>query len=121
MANFTINGKKQDLKLTFAGVNELNKKMEGGALEVVAKALQGDGDLLPHVLDAALKHTGENYTEADIMQAIEESFEEERLDLLGIMSLYSEVVSESFFYKAMVTKMLAENPEAKAALDKLLK
>lgn len=121
MANFTINGKEQELKLTYAGVKYLNKVTEGGALSVVGQAMQGDADLFPHVIIAALKHTGEQYTLVDAEQAIEDAITEERLDFLGIMRLSNEVISESFFYKALMTKMMADNKEAKKALDKLLR
>lgn len=121
MANFTINGKEHELKLTWDSVKYLNKIVEGGSLAVVGQALQGDPELLPHVISAGLKHTGEAYTLADVEQAIETAINEERLDFLGIMRLSNEVISESFFYKALLTKMLAENKDAKKQLDRLLK
>jgi len=121
MANFTINGKEHELKLTYTGVKYLNGIVGGNALEVVGQAMQGDLDIFPHVIAAALKHTGENYTQDDVEKAIEQATSEERLDLLGIMQLSNEVIAESFFYKAIMTKMMAENKDAKKALDKLLK
>ena len=121
MANFTINGKEHELKLTWDSVKYLNKIVEGGSLAVVGQALQGDPDLLPHVISAGLKHTGEAYTLADVEQEIELAVTEERLDFLEIMRLSNEVITESFFYKALVTKMLAENKDAKKQLDRLLK
>ena len=121
MANFTINGKEHELKLTYKGVKYLNGIVGGNALEVVGQALQGDLDLFPHVISAALKHTEENYTLEDVEKAIEIALEEERLDFLGIMKLSNEVIGESFFYKAILTKTMAENKDAKKALDKLLK
>ena len=121
MANFTINGKEHELKLTYVGVKYLNGVVGGNALEVVGKAMQGDLDIFPHVIAAALKYTEESYTLADIDKAIELATAEERLDFLGIMQLSNEVIAESFFYKTIMTKMLTENKDAKKALDKLLK
>lgn len=121
MANFTINGKEHELKLTYTGVKYLNGVVGGNALEVVGQAIQGDLDIFPHVISAALKHTGENHTISDVEQAIEQAVEEERLDFRGIMQLSNEVIAESFFYRAIMTKMMTENKDAKKALDKLLK
>jgi hypothetical protein len=121
MANFKINGKEHDLKLTYAGVKYLNKIVEGGALAVVGQAMQGDADLFPHIIAAGLKHTGLDHSLEDVEQAIEIAIEEERLDFLGIMRLSNEVISDSFFFKAIITKMMADNKDAKKALDKLLK
>ena len=121
MANFSINGKEHELKLTYTGVKYLNGVVGGNALEVVGKALQGDLDLFPHVIAAALKHTGENYTLADVEKAIELAVEEERLDFRGIMKLTNEVIAESFFYKEILAKVMTQNKDAKKALDNLLK
>lgn len=121
MANFKINGKEHELKLTWLGVKYLNKVTEGGALAVVGQAMQGDADLFPHVISAALKHTELNHSLEDVDIAIGQAIEEERLDFLGIMRLSNEVISESFFYKTVVAKLMAENKDSKKALDKLLK
>ena len=121
MANFTINGKEHELKLTWEGVKYLNNVTEGGALAVVGKAMQGDADLFSHVISAALKHTKLNHSLADVDEAIGLAIEEERLDFLGVMRLSNEVITDSFFYKAMVTKMMADNKDAKKAYEKLLK
>lgn len=120
MANFEIGGKEYELKLTYKGAKHLTA-VGGNALEVVGKAMQGDMELFPHVVHACLIGQGEKYTYADVEQAIEEALENERLDLLGIMRISNEVVTESFFYKALVDKMMAGNKDAKKELDKLLK
>ena len=120
MANFKINGKEHELKLTWAGVKYLNKVEEGGALAVVGQALQGDADLFPHVIAAALKHTELNHSIEDVEQAIELAVAEERLDFLEIMRLSNEIIGESFFYKTIIDKMMAENKDAKKQLAKLL-
>lgn len=116
-----MNGKEHEVKLTWESVKYLNKVVEGGSLAVVGQALQGDLDLLPHVIHAGLKHTGENYKFADVEKAIELAVTEERLDFLEILRISNEVVSESFFYAPMVTKMLAKTKGAKEQIDSLLK
>lgn len=120
MANFEIGGKQYELKLTYKGAKHLTAE-RGNPLEVVGKAMQGDLDLFPHIVHACLIGQGEQYTFADVEQAVEDALENERLDLLGIMRVSNEVVTESFFYKALVEKMMAGNKDAKKELDKLLK
>ncbi|MGE6487763.1 tail assembly chaperone [Paenisporosarcina sp. NPDC076898] len=121
MATFKINGKEHDLKLTYAAVQYLNKLEEGGSMTIVGKAMQGDSDLFPHILLAGLKHTGLDHSLEDVQQALEIAFEEQRLDFLSIMRISNEVISESFFYKPLIDKMMADNKEAKTALASLLK
>lgn len=121
MANFTINGKEHELKLTYKGVKKLNGLYEGGTFEVLGKAMMGDLDTFPHIVQAALMHTDEYYTLDAVEHAIDEAMESESLDLDGIMRLSNEVVTQSFFYKATVTKLLADNKPAKKALEQLLK
>lgn len=121
MANFTINGKEHELKLTYTGVKYLNGVVGGNALEVVGQVMQGDLETFPHVIAAALKYTGENYTLADVEQAIELAVEEERLDFRGIMQVSNEVISESFFFKATLANLMAKNKDMKKAMDQLLK
>lgn len=120
MATFEINGKEHELKLDYTGVKYLNKHVDGGALAVVGQAMQGDEDLFPHIISAALRHTGEDYTMKVVEAAIEQAVSEERLDLLGIMRLSNEVVADNFFYRAVVAKMMTKDKKAKAALDDLL-
>lgn len=121
MANFTINGKEHELKLTYKGVKHLNALYSGGALDVVGKAIAGDLDTFPHIIQAALLHTGENYSIDTIEKAIDDATESEQLDFLGIMRLSNEVVTQSFFFKATVAKLLADNKQAKKAMEQLLK
>lgn len=118
MSTFEINGKEHELKLDYTGVKYLNKRTEGGAMTVVGQAMQGDPDIFPHILSAALRHTDENYTLKDIEKAIDDAVEEERLDLLGILRISNAVVADSFFYRSLVEKTL--DKKSKAAMDKLL-
>ncbi|MCG7345307.1 tail assembly chaperone [Sporosarcina sp. ACRSL] len=121
MATFTIGEKEHELKLTYAGVKKLNAIHEGGSFELIGKAMMGDLDTFPHIIQAALLHTGENYTFAQIERAIDEAIEGERLDMNDILRLSNEVITQSFFYKATVTKLMSKDKKAKAALDELLK
>ncbi len=119
MANFEINGKEYDLKLTYKGIKYLNG-VSGSSLETVGKALQGDTDFFPHIIHACLISAGEKYTLKQVEAAIDDALENERLDLLGIMRQSNEIVTDSFFFKALVTKMLADKPEVQKQLNDLL-
>ena len=121
MATFTIGEKEHELKLTYDGVKRLNKVHEGGSFELIGKAMMGDLDTFPHIVHAALLHTGEKYTFASVEAAIGEAFESERLDMDGILRLSNEVITQSFFYKATVAKLLAKDKSAKAMMELLLK
>lgn len=121
MANFIINGKEHELKINYAGVKYLNKIYEGGSYEIIGKAIMGDLDTFPHIVYAALKHTGEAFTLQSIEDAITEAIEAERMDLDSIVKVSNEVVTQSFFYKATVAKLLKDNKAAQKALDQMLK
>lgn len=121
MATFTINGKEHEMKLTYAGVKKLNGVYEGGSFEIIGKAMMGDLDTFPHIVQAALLHTGENYSLTQIESAIDEAIESEKLDMTGILRVSNEVITQSFFYRATVEKLMAKDKAAKRALDDLLK
>jgi len=121
MARFEINGKEYELKLTFESVKYLNGLFEGGSFEVIGKAIMGDLNTFPHIIHAALFHTGENFALKDVEKAIDEAIQNEKLDLDGIVKLSNEIVANSFFYKKTVDKLLKENKEAKKAMEQLLK
>ena len=120
MATITIKGNElTDLKLTYKGIKYLNK-ITGGAFETVAQAMQGDVDLFPHIIHACLLGTDTKATLQEVEQAIEQALESENLDLLDVLRISNEVVTESFFFKATVTKMLADQKDAQKALKNLL-
>ncbi len=121
MARFEIGGKEYELKLNYASVKYLDALYEGGSLGLLGKALSGDLDTVVHVIHAGLFHTGENFTLKDVEKAVEEAFETEKFDLDYALKLVNEVVTESFFYRKTVAKLLAKAPEAKATMDELLK
>ncbi len=121
MATFKINEKEYDLKLNYTGVKRLNALYEGGSYELIGKAIMGDLDAFPYIIQAALIHTGENFTLDTVEDAISAAMDSEELDLQGILRLSNEVITDSFFYKTVVTKLLAKDKKAKAMIDELLK
>ncbi len=121
MARFEIEGKEYELKLNFASVKYLDSLYEGGSLGLIGRALSGDLDTFTHVVHAGLFHTDKNFSLKSVEQAIEDAFENEKLDLDYALKIVNEVVTDSFFYKKVVAKLLAKSPEAKAELDELLK
>ena len=121
MATFTIEGKEYGLKLNYEGVKRLNSVYEGGSYELIGKAMMGDLDAFPRIIQAALIHTGENFTLKAIEDAITVAMESEELDLQDILRLSNEVVTDNFFYRAVVTKLLSKDKKAKATLQDLLK
>lgn len=120
MATFEIGGKEYDLKLNYAAVKRLNNLYEGGSFELIGKAMQGDFDTFPHIVHAALLHTGENFTLQTVEDAIGELIEAEKLSFDDVLRISNEVVTQSFFYKPTVDKMTKKNPEMKQALEQLL-
>jgi Phage tail assembly chaperone protein, TAC len=120
MALFEMNGKEYELKLDFKSVKHLNGLYEGGALELIGKAMQGDLETFVRIVHAGLIHTGEKFTYKDVEKAIEEAFEAGKLDMEYVLKTSNEVVTNSFFYKKMTDKILAKDPKAANALKELL-
>src|SRR5690625_4882129 len=94
MATFVIDGKEYELKLTF--------------------------EAFPIIIHAALLHTGENFSQADVTQAVEELFAQEQITFDDIQRVSNEVVTESFFYKPTVQKLMNQDPEMKKAYEQLI-
>jgi hypothetical protein len=120
MARFEIEGKEYELKLTFASVKHLGTLYEGGALALIGKSISGDLDTFAYIVHAALFHTGENISLKKVNEAIEQLFNEEKLDMDAILKISNEVVIESFFFKKTVSKMMAKDPKAFEMLKDLL-
>lgn len=119
MVTFTINDKEHELKLTYKSIKRLNNAFEGGSYELIGRVLQGDIDAFPTIVHAALLHTDGNYTLKAVDKRIEELINEGEISLEDIAKISDEVVTQSFFYKATVEKLMANNPEMKQALDQL--
>lgn len=120
MATFIIDEKEYELKLTFESVKRLDKAFDGGSLEIIGLAMAGDLDAFPIVLHAGLLHTGEKFTQKKINEAIEQAFEKEEISFDDIQKMMNEVVTDSFFYRPTVSKLVKQNPEIQKALDSLL-
>lgn len=119
MATFEIDGKEHELKLTYKAIKYLNGKFEGGSYELIGNAIQGDIVSFPLIVHAGLFHTGKDYTLKAVEERIEELIDNGELSLDGISKITDEVVTQSFFYKATVDKLIKNNPEMKKALDQL--
>ena len=119
MATFEINGKEYELKLTYKAIKHLNNAFEGGSYELIGKAIAGDFDTFPKIVHAALFHTDENISFKSVEEAIENMIDGEKIAMEDVAKICDEVVTQSFFYKATVDKMMANNPEMKKALDQL--
>ena len=119
MATFTIGEKEYDLKLTYKSIKRLNNAFEGGSYELIGKAIQGDFDAFPTIVHAALLHTGENFGIKTIESEIEKLVDNEQIAMEDVAKISDAVVTQSFFYKATVDKLMANNPEMKKALDQL--
>ncbi|MHC8516771.1 tail assembly chaperone [Sporosarcina sp. ITBMC105] len=121
MATFEINGKEYELKIDLKAAQYLNSIYDGGSFDVIGKAMMGDLDLFPHIIHAGLRHTKENFSFAQVEEAIVDATANEKLDLDGILKLSNEVITQSFFYKKTVEKLLKDNKQARKAIDQLLK
>lgn len=119
MTTFEIQGKEYELKLNFKAVKYLNGLYQGGAYELIAKAIMGDLDTFVHIVYAGLLHTEKNFSLKDVEKAIEELFEAQKLDQDAVTKICNAVVTDSFFYKPTLDKLLKDNPEAKKALEQL--
>lgn len=119
MATFEINGKEYELKLTYKAIQRLNNAFDGGSYEVIGKAIAGDFEAFPIIVHAGLLHTGENFTQKTVEKEIETLIDNERLSMEDVARICDAVVTQSFFYKATVEKLLSANPEMKKAIEQL--
>lgn len=110
---FEIKGEEVELKITWEGAKRLNDYFgdgEAGALAVVGKALQGDLDTIPKVIQASTLHHGK-YSLKTIEEEIAEKVDNGELDLFDLMKMMKEVVADSFFYKRAMDKMMKMSGE----------
>lgn len=119
MTTFNIGEKEYELKLTYQSIKRLNNAFEGGSYELIGKAIQGDFDAFPIIVHSALLHTGENLSLKVVEKEIEGLVDSQVITLEDIASISDAVVTQSFFYKATVDKLMKNNPEMKKALDQL--
>jgi len=110
---FEIKGEEVELKITWEGAKRLNDYFgdgEAGALAVVGKALQGDLDTIPKVIQASTLHHGK-YSLKTIEEEIAGKVDNGELDLFDLMKMMKEVVADSFFYKRAMDKMMKMSGE----------
>lgn len=119
MTMFEINEKEYELKLTYKAIKHLNKSFDGGSYELIGKAIQGDIEAFPLIVHAGLFHTGENIALKSVEERIGDLIDNGELSLEDIAKISDEVVTQSFFYKATVEKLMKNNPEMKTALEQL--
>jgi|SRR5690625_3456960 len=119
MATFEINDKEYELKLTYKSIKKLNNAFEGGSYELIGRAIQGDIEAFPLIVHSALLHTGENFSFKAVEEQIESLIDNGKLSMDGIAKVCDEVVTQSFFYKPTVEKLMKANPEMKEALEQL--
>src|SRR5690625_4273525 len=119
MITFEINEKEYELKLTYKSIKYLNGKFDGGSYELIGKAIQGDIEAFPLIVHAGLFHTDENIALKTVEDRIEELIDSGELSLEDIAKISDEVVTQSFFYRATVDKIMKNNPEMKKALEQL--
>lgn len=119
MATFTIEGKEYDLKLTYKSIKRLNSAFEGGSYELIGKAIQGDFEAFPVIVHAALLHTNENFSLKKVEDTFEALVDGEEMSMDNVAKISDEVVTQSFFYKETVDKLMKNNPEMQEALEQL--
>lgn len=119
MAVFEIDGKEYELKLTYKSIKYLNNQFEGGSYELIGMAMSGDFDTFPKIVLAGLFHTDKGFTLKDVEDAIEELIDKEALSMEDVAKISDEVVTQSFFYKETIDRVLKSNPEAKEQLELL--
>ncbi|PEK78341.1 hypothetical protein COI63_25385 [Bacillus toyonensis] len=121
MPMFEVQGNEYELQINFKSVKYLNSLYDGGALQLLGKVITGDLDTFVHIAHAALFHTEKNFALKTIESEIEKQFMEGKLDLNFVMNTANDIISNSFFYKQTMEKMLSTDPRLKAQLDLLLK
>ena len=119
MVTFEIDGKEYELKLTYKAIKYLNGIFEGGSYELIGKAIQGDIEAFPYIVHAGLFHAEQNFALKTVEARIEDLIDNGELSLDDIAKISDEVVTQSFFYKATVDKLMANIPEMKQALEQL--
>src|SRR5699024_12719988 len=98
----------------------LNSAFASCSYGLLGTANAGDFQAFPIIVHAALLHTGENFSQADVTRAIEDLCAQEAITFDEFQRISNEVVTESFYYKPTVHKMMNQNPEMKKAYEQLM-
>lgn len=120
MATFEINGKEYQIKLNIEAINKINEKHDS-ALSFVGEVMQGNLDVFIDVIHFGLLHTGEGFTRKTIQEEFDKKFESEEIDLDYILVTGNEVVTDNFFFRKTVNKMMKSDPEIKKQMDQIYK
>lgn len=115
---FTIKGKEHELKLSFKSIKILSSLQEGGAFGLVANAMIGDDETYSNLIYAGLLHTDEDYSMSDVEDAIEELFEQGKLDMMLVLETLHKMILLHPYFKETVEKLLTDDPNAREALEK---
>jgi len=120
MAEFEVNGKSYEVKLNLEAINKINKK-HNSALEFVGEVMQGNLDVFIDVIHLGLLHTKEGFTRKTIQEEFDKKFEKEEIDLDYILVTGNEVVTDNFFFRKTVNKMMKSDPKLKEQMDTIYK
>lgn len=120
MAVFEIDGQEYDVKLNIEAINKINKKHDS-ALSFVGEVMQGNLDVFIDVIHFGLLHTGKGFTRKQVQEEFEKKFANEEIDLDYILVTGNEVVTDNFFFRKTVNKMMASDPEMKKQADLIYK
>lgn len=120
MATFEIDGKEHDLRIDFKAVQSINKQYDS-PMEFVGMTIAGNLDAIIDAVHAGLQHEKKGFNRTRVETEVQKKIEGEQMDLQQFMKLGYEVVSESFFYKKTVNKLLNSDPEMKKQYEALMK
>lgn len=117
MLVFQIEGKEYPLKMTFQGVEHLNSLYQGGAMEVIGKAILNDLTLFKQVIHAALLHNKAGISIKQVETELENMFEQEKLTGDYIKDLLNALVVKHFFYAPIVKRIMKTDKQLTAQLE----
>jgi|SRR5690625_980792 len=120
MAKFEIDGTEYELRLDYDAIVTLNKSFKGGSMELIGQVLASNIEVYPIIIHAGLLHTGEKITKKQVEKELSKLINEQKITLEDLRKLGGELVTENFFYKPTLDKLLAIDPEAKKAYGQLM-
>lgn len=118
MARFEIQGKEYELKLDFKALTEVDK-LYNSPLEFVGKVLGGSLDAFVDVVYFGLMHSDKGFARKTVLKEIEQAINDKKMNFTDVLKIGKEVVTESFFFKETVQKMMKNNPQAMEQLSML--
>lgn len=121
MQRFEIKGEEHEVRLDFKAIQHLNSLYQGNGYGLIQRALSGDIDTYIEIINAGLFHTGKGFKKSDVAKEVEAAVMEERLDMFDINKTCYAVVSENFFYKKILEKVILKDPSARKQIESLMK